>query len=426
MDRSRGTRDAVIVVGAGMAGLACAVRLHEAGVPVRVLEASDGVGGRVRTDVVAGFRLDRGYQVFNTAYPEARRVLDIDALDLRPFASGLIVQGTTARARVMLPWRHPRHALSGLLAGLGTLRDNAVLSAITARDLALPGSRLRGGRERRTDEELRAWGMSPKMIDCLIRPFLAGVLLERDLETSSRVFHLFWRSFARGTIGLPALGMGQIPRQLADRLPPGAVTLGARVSEVAADGVRLADGTTIEGSAVVVAADPDTAGDLLSGIEVPPMRAVTTFYHVAPRSPLREPIQIIDATGAITDTLVVTDAAPDYSPDGRALVSTSVLGLETDEGPVRRRLSEIYGSTSGWEHLATYPVPAALPAMPPPHPLRKPVRLRAGLYVCGDHRDTGSLQGALVSGRRAAQAVLADLRPRRAGSRRPAQDQAAR
>lgn len=174
MDSDRGTRAPAIVVGAGMAGLACALRLHEAGVPVRVLEASDDVGGRVRTDVVDGFRLDRGYQVFNTAYPEARHVLDIGALDLRPFASGMIVQGSTARARVMLPWRHPRHALSGPLSGVGTMRDTAVLGAVTARDLAAPASRLRGGRERRTDEELRAWGMSEKMIDCLMRPFLAA------------------------------------------------------------------------------------------------------------------------------------------------------------------------------------------------------------------------------------------------------------
>ncbi|QYC41461.1 hypothetical protein Nocox_19260 [Nonomuraea coxensis DSM 45129] len=400
----------VIVVGAGLSGLACAVHLHEAGVPVRVLEASDGVGGRVRTDVVNGFRLDRGFQVLNTGYPEARRVLDLAALDVRAFASGLLIHGAGVRSRVMLPWRHPRHALSAPLSGIGTPRDKAVLAAITARDLAFPASRLRCGHDRTTLEELRAWGMSDAMIDGLLRPFLAGVLLERGLETSSRVFHLFWRSFARGRIGVPAFGMGEIPRQLADRLPPGTVTLGARVIRVAPGAVELEGGGTHDGAAaVVVAADPGAAGRLLPGIEVPPMRAVTTFYHAAPRSPLGEPVQVIDATGAIADTIVLTDAAPTYAADGRALISTSVLGVTGDEPRVRERLTGIYGDTSSWEHLATYQVPEALPAMPPPHPLRSPVRLGSGLYVCGDHRDTGSQQGALVSGRRAAHAVLADL-----------------
>ncbi|MGA4988162.1 NAD(P)/FAD-dependent oxidoreductase [Nonomuraea bangladeshensis] len=411
----------VIVVGAGLAGLACAVHLHEAGVPVRVLEASDGVGGRVRTDVVDGFRLDRGFQVLLTGYPEARRVLDLSALDLRAFASGLLVCGAGVRSRVMLPWRHPRHAFSGLLSGIGTPRDKAVLAAITARDMAFPASRLRRGHDRTTLEELYAWGMSDAMIDGLLRPFLAGVLLERGLETSSRVFHLLWRSFARGRTGVPAFGMGEIPRQLADRLPPGTVTLGARVTRIASDGVVIESGGTYDGAAVVVAADPGAADRLLPGIEVPRMRPVTTFYHVAPRSPLKEPVQVIDATGAITDTIVLTDAAPTYAADGRALISTSVLGVTGDERPVRERLTEIYGDTSSWEHLATYQVPEALPAMPPPHPLRSPVRLPNGVYVCGDHRDTGSQQGALVSGRRAAQAVLSALHapaPRRAPAAR--------
>ncbi|MBD2891201.1 Renalase [Actinomadura sp. RB99] len=410
----------VVVVGAGLAGLACAVRLHERGVPVRVLEASDGVGGRVRTDLVDGFRLDRGFQVFNTAYPEARRLLDLRALDLRPFASGLLVFHEGRRERVMLPWRHPEHALSGVFAAVGTPADKAALAAMTARDLAASGSWLRDGPDRRTRDELRVRGMSDVMIDGLMRPFLAGVLLERELETSSRFFHLVWRSFARGTIAVPALGMGRIPEQLAARLPAGTISLNTPVREIVDGGVRTEDGGTVRASAVVVATDPRRAAALLPEIEAPAMRAVTTFYHSAPASPLGEPVQIVDADGVVTDTLVLTDAAPEYSSGGRALVSTSVLGTGADEARVLDRLGEIYGGTSGWRLVAEYPIEAALPAMPPPLRMRRPVRLGAGRYVCGDHRDTGSIQGALVSGRRTAEAVLADAVQRSGATLHPA------
>ncbi|WP_242614108.1 NAD(P)/FAD-dependent oxidoreductase [Actinomadura roseirufa] len=401
----------VIVVGGGLAGLACAVRLHEAGVPVRVLEASDGVGGRMRTDVVDGFRLDRGFQVFNTAYPAAARLLDVAALDLRPFSSGLLVFRDGRRDRVMLPWRHPAQALSGALADVGPVTDKAALAALTARDIAVPASKIMDGAERTTAEELRHWRISDTMVDRLLRPFLAGVLLERELETSSRFFHLIWRTFARGTIGVPALGMGRIPAQLADRLPAGAVSLGTPVRAVTGEGVETAAGEAIPARAVVVATDPATAATLVPEVEAPPMRAVTTFYHAAPRSPLDEPVQVVDAEGVITDTLVLTDAAPEYSADGRALIATSVLGVHgtADEPRVRERLAQIYGDTASWRHVATYPIEAALPAMPPPLRFRGPVRLGPGRYVCGDHRDTGSIQGALVSGGRAARAVRADL-----------------
>lgn len=178
---------------------------------------------------------------------------------------------------------------------------------------------------------------------------------------------------------------------------------------VTGEGVQTSGGESFEADAVIVATDPVRAASLVPEIEAPAMRAVTTFYHAAPKSPLEEPLQVLDAEGIITDTLVLTDAAPEYSADGRALISTSVLGLDADESRVRGRLDEIYGDTADWQLIATYPIKAALPAMLPPLRLRRPVRIRRGRYVCGDHRDTGSIQGALVSGRRAAEAVLADL-----------------
>lgn len=305
----------VIVVGAGLAGLACAVHLHRAGVAVRVLEASDGVGGRIRTDLVDGFRLDRGYQVFNTGYPEAARVLDIPALRLRPFTSGVIVFREGRRERVTLPWRHPRQALSGLSARVGTPVDKAVLAALTTRDLLLPDSlvRRRGGAERTTEEELRHWGASPEVVENLFRPFLAGVVLERELETSSRIFHLFWRSFVRGTIGLPALGMERIPEQLAERLPPDAVRLETAVGALTPTGVALDGegemGGEMEASAVVVAADPATAGRLLPGLPVPAMRPVTTFYGDARR-------HLRDRGGPARDAAPDAAAPPGASPGG--------------------------------------------------------------------------------------------------------------
>ncbi len=388
----------VTVLGAGLAGLACAVHLTRAGVDVALHEAAEVVGGRVRTDVVDDLLLDRGFQVHNTAYPEAVRLLDHDALHLQVFSKGALVRYGDRLHAVGDPRRHPTWALSSALAPLGSTKDKAAVLALAARDTALPVSRLVAAPERTTLEHLRAHGISQQMIDRFLRPFLAGVLLDRDLGSSSRFFDVVWRSLARGRQAVPAKGMGAIPAQLARHLPDGVLHLGSRMD-------RLPTGL------VVVATDPATASTLLDR-PVPSFGRVTTHYHLADEPPVDQPAIVLDgeASGPVTNTVVLTNAAPSYAP-GRVLVSSSVVGEDATEPEVRAHLTRVYGvSTTRWEHVATYDLPQALPSMAPPRgDLRQPVRVREQVYVCGDHVDTASLQGALVSGRRAATAVLQDL-----------------
>jgi hypothetical protein len=391
----------VIIIGAGLAGLACATHLTSAGVDVALHEASDAVGGRVRTDIVDGLLLDRGFQVHNTAYPEARRVLDHDALDLRAFAAGALIRFGDRLHPVGDPRRQPAWALKTALAPIGSLADKAAVVALAARAALTPVDRLMRAPERSTYDHLKAHHLSDTAIDRFLRPFLSGVFLEDDLSTSSRFFDMIWRSFARGTQAVPARGMGAIPQQLADRLPTGVLQLNSPVAALPT------------ARAVVVATDASSAALLVPGLHAPAFRSVTTHYHLADALPLKDKAIVLDGerSGPVTNSVVLTNVAPSYAP-GRVLVSSSVVSGDSSEPAVRTHLASLYGvTTTGWQHIAAYDLPEALPSMAPPMgDLRKPVRLEDGLFVCGDHRDTASIQGALVSGRRAATAVLKDLR----------------
>jgi len=401
----------VVVVGSGVSGLACARDLYAAGLSVRVLEGSDGVGGRMRTDEAGGFLLDRGFQVFNTSYPQVKRRMRLRDLWLRPFTPGALLHTERGRLRFSDPTRRPRASADLLPGRLASGRDLLALGLLTGRDMLAPARQLKRGPERTTRTALAEAGISDELVETLFRPFLAGVFLEDELETSSRFFHLVWRSMTRGTQCLPAAGIGAVPAQLADALPPGTVGLESPVRELTDEGVLLDDGTGLAAHAVVVATGPAAAARLLPGLHVPPTRTVTTYYHAASEPPLREPTLLLDTRRRFLNTCVLSEVAPTYAPDSRALISTSVLGADLSgrEKGVREALAEVYGAdTAPWELLAAYEIPDALPAMPPPQMLSRRTRLGAGRYVCGDHRATGSVQGALASGARAARAVLAE------------------
>ena len=403
-------RPQAIVIGAGLAGLACAADLAAAGLAVAVVEAADAPGGRMRTDRQDGFLLDRGFQVVNTSYPQMQRRIDLRALRLRPFTPGMLLHPGQGRLRFTDPPRRPGRAADLLPGRLASSRDLAALGILSARDMLLPARLIRRGRDEATLDALARAGISGELIERLFRPFLAGVFLEDELATSSRFFHLVWRSMLRGTLCLPRHGVQAVPAQLAAGLPPGTIRLETPVSSLTGDGVALADGTELAAPVVVVATGPAAAAGLLPGLVVPATRTATTRYYAAPAPPLAEPTLLVDAERTILHTAVLTEVMPGYSGDGRALVCATVLGgtAAGQDAAVRARLAELYETdTGGWELLRAVQVDGALPAMLPPHPLSRACRIGPGRYVCGDHRATGSVQGALASGARAAREILA-------------------
>ena len=419
------TAMAVVVVGAGLAGLAAARHLTRHGVKVTILEASDGVGGRVRTDVVDGFRFDRGFQLYNPAYPEGARVLDHEALDLRPFIAGArIVVNRAGRRRVDRvadPRREPSWMVPSLLARIGSPASTARFGAYAVSRAVRTVESLETDPDVTTEEALRRAGADRTLMERLLRPFLSGVFLDSELTTSRRFLDVVLKSFVRGTPGVPALGMARIPEQLSTGLD---VRLGHRVASVSAQAVSgwtvdVVGGDAHRAEAVIVATDPTTAAGLIEEIRAPAARSVTTWYYRPTCAPEDladgQAVLILDGDrrGPLVNTVVLTHAAPDYAPAGAALISASALGVwdsSGDEHAVREHLAWLYGvPTRDWELLASYPIPYALPAMPVPFELQRPVRTGDGIYVAGDHRDTSSIQGALVSGRRAASALLADL-----------------
>lgn len=410
----------VVVVGAGLAGLAAARHLNRHGVDVTVLEGSDAVGGRVRTDIVDGFRLDRGFQLYNPAYPEGARVLDHQALDLKGFIAGariVVDRGGRRRVdRVADPRREPSWAVPSLMARIGSPLSLARFGAYVVSRAVRSVDSLHGDPDVTSEEALRRAGADRELMERVLRPFLSGVFLESDLTTSRRFLDVVLKSFVRGTPGVPALGMQRIPEQLAAGLD---VRFGHRAAAVSAHAVDVAGGDSHLAEAVIVATDPQTAGQLIPDVAVPVGNSVTTFYYRPTCAPgdLADGQAVLvldgDGRGPLVNTVVLSHAAPDYAPAGSALVSASTLGLRrdaADEAAVRTHLEWLYGvPTTDWDLIASYPIPYALPAMAVPFEFQRPVRTATGVYVAGDHRDSSSIQGALVSGRRAAAAVLRDL-----------------
>ncbi|GAA4457867.1 NAD(P)/FAD-dependent oxidoreductase [Nibrella saemangeumensis] len=398
-----------------MAGLTCAVYLQQAGIEALVLEAADRVGGRVRTDQVAGFRLDRGFQVLLTAYPETKHLLNYSQLNLRAFRSGALIHHENRWMRMINPLREPQSIFQMLASPVGTLSDKLKIVELIRRVHGLSTHDFFQQSATTTIDYLVDFGFSDEMIVRFFRPFFGGIFLEDALHTSSNFFEFCFKMFYSGDAAVPALGMEQIPLQLAGRLKPEQIRLNTAVDRIAGNQITLASGETVQAGTVVLAVDAAQVARLLNqpDPEEEAFNHTTCTYFAADHSPNRERLLILNTKRAspVHNIAIMSDVAPAYAPEGQTLISVSTQGLEMMDAAlltenIRKDLLEWFGEdVKSWRHLKTYHIPHALPDYGPGS-VHLPLQLAENLYQCGDRTAYPSLNAAMQTGREVAERII--------------------
>lgn len=403
------TRAQVVIVGAGLAGLTAARVLNLRGIETVIVEASDAVGGRVRSDNVDGFILDRGFQVLLTAYPEIHHHLDLKALDLQYFEPGAIVWKQGRGHIVSDPFRRPGTLASTALAPIGSLGDKIRIAKMrTKLKYSSPQSLLRG-KDIPTVDALREMGFTDVMVNSFFKSLVGGIQLDPQLQTSRRMFDMIFRTLAKGDTAVPALGMSKISEQLVSSLTRSQVHLNTAVQKISPHEIHLSDGRRIEADTIIVATQGPIASELL-GLDPVASRAAGCVYFSAPIAPINGSFIVLDGKGEgpVFNVAVMSHVSSHYAPAGKHLIAAAIPGqadgdLETF---ARTQLRNWWGAqVDQWTHLRTYRIPHGQPGQNPPFSPKKNLSLGDGLFVCGDHRDTGSHQGAMFSGRRCAEMV---------------------
>jgi phytoene dehydrogenase-like protein len=406
----------VLIIGAGLAGLTAANVLKSAGVGIKILEAADGIGGRVRTDKVNGFLLDRGFQVLLTAYPEAQRFLDYERLDLQAFIPGALILGKERISEIGDPLRRPLSLWSTLWSPAGTLADKLRMLRLKIKLAGKSIGKIFLEPETSTQIYLEQQGFSARMISQFFKPFMTGIFLETKLATSSRMFEFVFKMFSEGDAAIPAKGMGMIPEQLAEDLSPDELVLNEKVSAFEKGIVTTTSGRSYTSSYVLIATNE-------LDLPVPFQKPVSTWhsvvnmYFTANTLPFQKPIIALNtAEGGLVNNIAVMNAvSPAYSTNGEALISLSIvvdvshLSEAQLQAEVMREMSAWYPDASDWQHLKTYHVNYALPVDDQVSYEPRVNKLAENCYICGDHLMNGSIDAAMKSGRLAAEAIIKEM-----------------
>lgn len=405
----------VIIIGAGLAGLTAAKVLKAAGKSIKLLEASDKVGGRIKTDEVNGFLLDRGFQVLLTAYPEAKHFLDYKALDLRRFDPGALILSKVGVSRVGDPVRDPGALISTLLSTAGTFTDKLRMMKLKVKLRSKSINQIFSDPQFNTIDYLKNKGFSTRIIGQFFKPFMTGIFLEDQLSTSSRMFEFVFKMFSEGDAAIPAKGMGRIPAQLAAHLSVDELMFNQTVLEVENNNVKTNTGLTYRANSVIIATNqlhlPKPYGQQVTGF-----RSVTNMYFTGLKRPHEQPLIALNAVpGRLVNNVAIMDRiSPNYAKNTEALISLSLIGDHSKNGEaelqdkVINELKFWYPEAINWKHLRTYHIPYALPNDDTVNNNidQKSMRLTDNCFICGDHLLNGSINAAMKSGRLAAEAII--------------------
>ena len=406
----------VIIVGAGLSGLSAAVHLHRQGRKVLILEASDRAGGRVKTDSVDGFILDRGFQVLLTAYPEAKKLLNYKDLQLCKMLPGATVLYDGGTFEIADPFRRPKALFSTLFAPVGTILDKINTLWLKNKLQKMSIDTIFTQPEQTTLQQLSDYGFSQKMIQRFYKPFLSGIYLENQLTTSNRMFDFVMKMFSDGDVAIPALGMEEIPKQLVSQLPKSSIQYYKKVTKIVENTLILEDGTTFEANQIVIATNANELTKQFLPNQKTTAQQVTNVYFEARIAPTKKAIVVLNASSTkkwVNNLTVLSNVSKMYAPPEKVLISISYNGLAPIEDfelaeNMKKELEQWYGKqVHDWKMIKTYRIDYALPIQDSvKNELSiSEIKISDTLFICGDYLLNGSVNAAFKTGRLVAEAM---------------------
>lgn len=400
----------ITIIGAGISGLTTAVYLHKKGYEIRILEASERAGGRIKTDLVNGFLLDRGFQVLLTEYPEAKALLNYEKLNLKKFLLGATVLYDDGQFEIADPFRRPSLLFSTVFAPVGSIKDKLntffLKNKLTNRSL----STIFKQPEIETVAKLKEYGFSEKMINRFFKPFFSGIFLENDLKTSSNMFDFVMKMFSEGDAAIPELGMEEIPKQLVQMLPPESITYNHKVTAIENNTIICENGTKFSTDKIIIATEATGFANKFIVETKQHYHQVTNVYFEAKLAPTNKAVVILNAATNkkwVNNLTVMSNVSHKYAPKGSVLISISLNGIPAEDDVtlaqnMKNELKKWFGNqVDDWNMIKTYRINYALPNL---NSISNELdvsqfKINENLFICGDHLLNGSINAAMKTGR---------------------------